>query len=512
MCQVLGSHGDGASSARQVLFALCLVALALGACRDGLTTGDGDNHREVERALLPTVTASGVYSRAPSKVPGFTAVAIQKDTLIVGDTYLDKGKSFIYQRAGSLWKRTQVVTALSQPSASDLLGSPTLNGDTLVVGSMPAPGSKGDMKGAVWIFERVNNKWKERWMLTATDPFPTPRFGISQVMANNWLVVGADYGAGLYGKTHTGAAHIYYRCGEKWVHKQKVSCEYATCGDSSYFGNALDMNGDDLIVGAIREKSNGTDSGAAHIFTRSGTLWTQQERLSAKGGWSLLSFGRSVAISGNYAAVGAANLGDSTGDVYIFKRSGSSWTQTRKLTSSQYGANYSFGSSLAMRGDVLLIGAPENNNDGDRAGAVFVWHRGPGGWKEQYRLRPTKGAGIKAFGVDLAFDGKTAAMGGDNSAFTAPIKAPTDAGAPDAGPDSGNTGPDPCAKLPLDHGPPDQALPDAELADIGITDAPPEQEGCSCNASDSRGAGLSPLFLGLLLFCLAGFRRRRLAR
>ena len=126
-----------------------------------------------------------------------------------------------------------------------------------------------------------------------------------------------------------------------------------------------------LLGGALRRHGAGrrpgktvggqTDAGAVYVFTRSGTSWSQQAELTASDAAANDGFGSSVALSGDTALVGAAGKtvgGQSdAGAVYVFTRSGTSWTQQAELTASDAAAGDNFGCSVALSGDTALVGA-----------------------------------------------------------------------------------------------------------------------------------------------------------
>src|SRR5207248_1408284 len=120
------------------------------------------------------------------------------------------------------------------------------------------------------------------------------------------------------------------------------------------FGGAVAIDGNTLIVGAANDNTFGADSGAAYIFTRVGGSWTQQAKLKALDGSTGSTFGQSVAISGNSVVIGAA--GGSTDAAYVFTRSGTTWTQQAKIQLGDHSSD--FGAAVAISANTIAIGAP----------------------------------------------------------------------------------------------------------------------------------------------------------
>ena len=103
-----------------------------------------------------------------------------------------------------------------------------------------------------------------------------------------------------------------------------------------------------------------SDSGSAYVFTRTGTTWTEQAKLTASDGAADDRFGSSVAIAGDTIVVGAYwddDNGSDSGSAYVFTRTGTTWTEQAKLTASDGAADDQFGRSVAIAGDTIVVGA-----------------------------------------------------------------------------------------------------------------------------------------------------------
>ena len=252
-----------------------------------------------------------------------------------------------------------------------------------------------------------------------------------------------------------------------------VKASNTNIGDLFGQAVALSADGNTLVVGAYNEESAGTgingstqsdnsagDAGAVYVFTRSGSTWTQQAYLKPFNTDVQDYFGVALALSadGNLLAVGASQedgvglgvnsgmQGDNTatqaGAVYLFARSGSTWTQQAYVKASNTGSYDYFGSSVALSDDAttLAVGAyaedsagtginsntPYDNTSTD-AGAVYVFARSGNSWNQQaYVKASTAGAG-DSFGrsVALASNGNTLAIGAhqEDSAGTGPQSA-----------------------------------------------------------------------------------------
>ncbi|HET6611856.1 MAG TPA: cadherin-like beta sandwich domain-containing protein [Kofleriaceae bacterium] len=216
------------------------------------------------------------------------------------------------------------------------------------------------------------------------------------------------------------------------------------------FGYNIALSGDTLAVGAIFEDSSATgidgsqddesapDSGAVYVFRRTGTSWAQEAYIKASNADAGDLFGLSVALSGDTLAVGATAEasaatgvdGDQTdnsqavsGAVYVFRRTGTTWAQEAYIKASNTDPGDKFGGSVAVDGDTLVVGAPneqsavsgvngdQTDNSADQAGAAYVFRRTGSTWAQEAYLKASNPDRFDAFGVSVAVDGDTVAVG-----------------------------------------------------------------------------------------------------
>jgi hypothetical protein len=143
------------------------------------------------------------------------------------------------------------------------------------------------------------------------------------------------------------------------VQVAKLIAEDSASND--FFGFSIALSDDTAVIGALRDDDNGVDSGSVHVFTRFGTKWSQQTKLTAADGGAGDEFGGKVALDGDIAVIGARlddDKGVDSGSAYVFTRSGSTGSQQAKLAASDGAADDVFGWSVALYGDTVMIGAP----------------------------------------------------------------------------------------------------------------------------------------------------------
>ena len=257
----------------------------------------------------------------------------------------------------------------------------------------------------------------ETQKLTASDATPSDHFGTSVRIFGGVLVVGATKGGDV---PNAGAAYVFRLDQEtgQWAQEQRITPLDA--GDGDNFGISAAINPIDpnvIVVGAYLDDDNGFDSGSAYVFRYNpdSQLWIEEQKLTAWDDGELDRFGWSVAVWGDVAMIGALFDDDpeqDIGSVYVFGYDAPSgtWVQKQKLIPSDPAGR--FGSSLSLQGDVVLIGASTDSEQGFGAGAayIFAYDANTGSWLQQQKLLASDGGG--AFGWwHAALDGDTALIG-----------------------------------------------------------------------------------------------------
>ena len=163
---------------------------------------------------------------------------------------------------------------------------------------------------------------------------------------------------------------------EIWPQQQKILSSDIEANDQ--FGRSVSLSGDYTIVSAHLEDTGATSVGAAYVYKRDGTTWTQEFKFQASDKQDSDKFGESVSISGNRVVVGA-NLedtgGSNAGAAYIFERSGTTWTEVKKITASGAGADDYFGQTVAIDGTNVIVGARSEDTKGSNAGAAYIFSK-----------------------------------------------------------------------------------------------------------------------------------------
>ena len=203
---------------------------------------------------------------------------------------------------------------------------------------------------------------------------------------------------------------------DPWIQQAELNASGGAAGD--YFGNSIAVSGNTVVVGAPQHTvgSNSTQ-GAAYVFVQSGGTWSGQAELTASDGGAFDEFGSSVAVNGSTVVVGAGwrtvGSNNSQGAVYVFVESGGTWSQQAELTAPDGGAYNYFGRSVALSGSTIVVGAPGYPTTGSNVaqGAAYVFTQNGTNWSQQAKLTASDGVAYDEFGFSVAVSGSTALLG-----------------------------------------------------------------------------------------------------
>ncbi|MEZ5424443.1 MAG: FG-GAP repeat protein [Pyrinomonadaceae bacterium] len=350
------------------------------------------------------------------------SVAAYGDTAIVGAVYddvgaTDQGSAYVFERAVSTWTQVQQLTA-SDASANDNFGvSVAISGSTAIVGAFNDDVGANTNQGSAYVFFYSGGSWLEQAHLTGTSGPSGGQFGYSVGISGDTAIVGA-YLDDAFGNSDRGAAYVFTRAGSLWSQEAYLSASDGVANDQ--FGSSVAISGDVAIVGAyLDDVGTNSNQGSAYVFTRSGTMWTQTEHLTPSDGATGQSVGVSVAISGNNAIAGSPfdQIGSNAnqGSAYVFRVLGTGWTQEAQEAATDGTGGDLLGSSVAISGDTAVIGAPDDDVGANAdQGSAYVFVRSGAGWSEQAHLFATSGAAAgDNFGVSVSIYRDTVVVGAD---------------------------------------------------------------------------------------------------
>ena len=247
--------------------------------------------------------------------------------------------------------------------------------------------------------------------VVSSDIAELDNFGYDVSVSGDYAIVGAMY-EDPNDLNAAGAAYIFTRSGSTWTQQAKLTASDLSANSS--FGWSVDIDGDTAIVGAYAETNDIQFEGSAYIFTRSGTTWTQQARLQGSDIAASDLFGLSVDIDGDTAVVGAFNNdtgGANAGAVYVFTRSGTTWTQQAKLQSSPAEAGARFGQSVAIENGTIVVGADRDSTTGVYRGSIFIFTGSGSTWTQETKIQASDARDSMYFGFRSGISGNTIITG-----------------------------------------------------------------------------------------------------
>lgn len=229
----------------------------------------------------------------------------------------------------------------------------------------------------------------EEARLEASDEANGDMFGRSVSVSGDTALVGASHDDDQ--GTSSGSAYVFVRSGPTWIQQgAKLKANDGAAGDE--FGKSVALDGDTAVIAG---------GGAAYVFVRSGTSWSQRAKLVGSGGEDI---GTSVAISGDTVVVGGANDWFSGEAAYVFVRSGSTWSEEARLVASDGG---SLSHAVSISGDTAVFGDPDNDESEVSAGAVYVFARTGTIWSEEEKLLADDAAPSDNLGTSVSVSGDT---------------------------------------------------------------------------------------------------------
>jgi hypothetical protein len=355
----------------------------------------------------------------------------------------------------------QAYLKASNTEADDRFGSAVaVSGNTVVIGApgedSNAAGVNGNQSnnsasgsGAAYVFVGDGSgNWTQQAYLKASNTGAGDSFGFAVAISGDTIVVGAiaedSNATGVNGdgannsKSDSGSAYVFVRSGTTWSQQAYLKASITTAGDQ--FGYSVGVSGDSVVIGSFWESTTQFSSGAAYVFVRSGTTWSQQAFLKASNIGAGDHFGTSVAISDNTLIVGSiledsnatginGNQNDETaldsGAAYVFVRSGTVWSQQAYLKASNTGTADYFGSSVAISGDTVVVGAERErsnavgvndfanagNDTQTNAGAAYIYGRSGTTWSQQAFVKALNSGAGQKFGKSVSASGDKVIIG-----------------------------------------------------------------------------------------------------
>lgn len=285
-----------------------------------------------------------------------------------------------------------------------------LDGDTLVVGASQRLALAGYQNGMVFVYQREGDQWVENSQLTASNQDEATQsdihFGSALALQGDTLMVGAPEADDPVNGENSGAVFIFQRRANQWEPVGVLTASDRTA--NAHFGKQIALQDDVLLV------SGGNQGQTVYVFEHREQAWLETARLTGEAMGEKDAFGTSLAIGGNHLAVGAINYDPQqhryvSSRVYLFRRQGQNWVQETQLTPDDQD-NIVFGRALALDENTLVVGSG-GDEVGYLAGTVYIFEYEPGGWKQRSKLVAADGSPYSGFGTSVDLQGDFLAIG-----------------------------------------------------------------------------------------------------
>jgi hypothetical protein len=321
-----------------------------------------------------------LHAADPTERSGFgDALVIDGSTIVVGAPFQDgvesdEGAAYVFEFGNGAWTQTAKLSA-SNPKQDDRFGaSLALKGDLLVIGAPFADRGLLRDSGAVYVFRRVNGTWRESAILTSAFSTPLALFGFSVDTDGSLIVVGAPGAAGV------GTAYVFADTGDAWTQTALLTANEPA--PAAFFGDAVRLSENTIVIGAPGFPNSGLN-GAAYIFQKPEGGWsnaTETAKLTANDSAREDFFGDAVAISGDTIIVGAEGHdagADHTGAAYVYHKPADGWVTTSafdaKLLPDDRAQEGEFGDSIGVEGDRWMFSAEGDDANGEDSGAAYLF-------------------------------------------------------------------------------------------------------------------------------------------
>lgn len=342
------------------------------------------------------------------------SVASEGDLVIVGTPgdQNNAGSVHVFRRDGLQW--IEEVNLVSQDNAAgDFFGnSVSISGNIILVGA-PGDDDNGSRSGSAYIFEFDGTNWNQLVKLLPFDGNATDFVGGWVSVSGNNAIISSERNDEL--GTNAGSAYIFTYDGTNWVHQVKLHPSDGEAYDSFSISVAIDAN--TAVIGASEDDDNGSASGSAYIFKFDGAFWVQDAKLVPDDSNASDFFGEAVAISGNKVIVGSYwndQGGINAGAAYVFVDDGTQWTQEAKLLASDAMPRDQFGFSVDIAGDIAIVGANNADSAEIDSGAVYLYAYDGSQWNQTLKQIPDDALEADTFANAVAITNEIAVIGSVN--------------------------------------------------------------------------------------------------
>ncbi len=373
--------------------------------------------RELNLAFHEKLTATD-----PDRQDNFgRATDIQGGYAIVGAPNEDQpngeqsGAAYVFRRDGATWRHEAKLVASDGDGADQFGTAVALTDGVAIVGAIADEDPHGDEGGSAYVFERADGSWSEQAKLVSDDGRLLDSFGAAVTLSDDGTtaVVGAPGHRGNNGND-AGAVYLFARTADGWTQETKLAPILLDRAD--FFGQTVAIDGDTLLVAAPGDEDpNGSKAGTVYPFRRTASGWDRGGRIAPDDETAKQRFGSSLAIADNRIAVGApghSENGSHSGAAYVFERANSTWTQRAKLLPDDGGESDRFGFAIGVQDEAVLVSAPRDDEpNGLKGGSAYLFELAEDGWTQRDKFSARHGRPEDNFGWSVSVESGMALCG-----------------------------------------------------------------------------------------------------
>ncbi|MCB9857495.1 MAG: hypothetical protein H6818_17575 [Phycisphaerales bacterium] len=334
------------------------------------------------------------------------SIAMGVDTVVLG-AYRDSeivpsgGAAYVFQRDGG-WEEVEKLTPTDIAEGDEFGFRVAMDGDTIAVAAV-RDDDVGTDSGSVYVFQRLNDTWQQVAKLHDPNAAQGRQFGYSIALSQGTCVIGSSFG---------GSASVYREVNGIWEHVTQLTSPEPTLYPT--FGSPVAIDGDTIAVAAPIVTQSTSIPGAVFVYRSNNDDWQLIDMLVAPDPQAWDYFGRTLGISGTSIVVGLTNHDstnvDRTGFVYVYTETNSVWQEVARLEPDESTPADSFGSSLAIQNDTIVVGDQAAGAIGAPYflyGPAHVFKRIGESWMRIFKPRTSQESSTLLFGADVSIEGNT---------------------------------------------------------------------------------------------------------
>ena len=393
---------------------------SLGSAYEGVTATDSEGEEigspmDLVRVSLERLSPGEQWRQVGKLTRGGLDAGFGVTTALDGDTAVvgadSENSVYVFTQSDHGWTRQATLGEDVSVIGSEV----AISGDTVLV---DAPNDAVERNDAVRVFTRSDGDWEHQVKLAPDDLARDDRFARAFDIDGDTLAVGAPEDNGANGDSE-GTVYVFTRSGGTWSQAAVLEDTSSdVTDDAEGLGYDVAVDGDTIVAGApytIYYDFGYSSVGGALVFTRSGGSWSQQAFLRSDELVDEDLQGQSVAVENDTAVVASHDAHTETvadadaGAAWVYSRDGSDWSQQAKLTPAEWDTRNWFAYSISLDGDRLLVGSDVFDGLGnDAQGAAYLFTRDGTDWRQLRKLTADDGDPYDRFGYDVALDGDAA--------------------------------------------------------------------------------------------------------